>query len=182
LQFWVRDCDGQTGRLAMAAAAPRCALRAASCCHSSVGVFGRQVAGALHRRVNATQPLGFRQQTTSGIESLQPPVYIKVPVVSEDPKDVLAEMPELLLSGPRPEAVVPDLGAVKQAKAAALSHPLDMPLPAVVSSATASTSSQSVPKPRFAELSNGTRIVCVDRGGMCASLGLFVRQHMSPET
>jgi len=103
-----------------------------------------------------------------------------VPVVSEDPKEVLAEMPELLLSGPRPEAAAQDLGVASHA--ATLAHALDLPFPAA--EVTAATSSQSVPKPRFAELSNGTRIICVDRGGMCASLGLFVEvgsRHEQPD-
>mmetsp|Transcript_124330 Transcript_124330/g.247894 ORF Transcript_124330/g.247894 Transcript_124330/m.247894 type:complete len:573 (+) Transcript_124330:44-1762(+) len=163
-------------------AAQRCALRAATCCHNSV-VRGRQVVGLFHGHGRATQPIGFRRQTTLCIESLQPPDYVKVPVVSEDPKEVLAEMPELLLSGPRPVAAGQDSEVAPNA--AALSRPLDQPLlPAAEVSVTAATSSQSVPQPRFAELSNGTRVVCIDRGGMCASLGLFVEvgsRHEQPD-
>jgi len=40
--------------------------------------------------------------------------------------------------------------------------------------ADAATSSATLPETTFAELANGVRVACVDRQGLCSSLGLFV--------
>eukprot|EP00933_Yihiella_yeosuensis_P066859 TRINITY_DN7135_c4_g1_i1.p1 TRINITY_DN7135_c4_g1~~TRINITY_DN7135_c4_g1_i1.p1 ORF type:complete len:563 (+),score=111.14 TRINITY_DN7135_c4_g1_i1:57-1745(+) len=111
------------------------------------------------------------------VAGLEPPSYVKVPIVQEDSDAVIADMPELLLAG-RAE------GSGKASSSKYLGAPLDKPL-AVEESQSSSTLGVSAPVARFAKLDNGVRIAAVDRQGLCSSLGLFVHagsRYESAET
>lgn len=103
-------------------------------------------------------------------QRLTPPSYVKVPIVSEDPETIFADMPDLRLAGP--------CGASKQEAAPELAAGLSLEQPLaceeVPPAAAAAQEAVAMPPPRFAVLENGFRVISVDRHGLCASLGLFV--------
>jgi len=114
---------------------------------------------------HAVLPLGARALT--GLSAVEAPRYTRVPT----PKAGAAapELPELALSGPRP-------GRATGAPNPFAGLPLDAgaATPAASSAHAGTASASSAPETRFAELPCGTRIVGVDRQGLCSSLGLFV--------
>lgn len=135
---------------------------------------GRGLAGLAVRRRSAVpvRPLGARCASL-GIDTIEAPRYAKVPVVQESPEAIMAEMPELILSGPglaeKPgdeQARLKDLFS-----GGMLDEAIELDAPSTGPSATSSDAS---PEMRFAELPNGCKIVGVDRHGLCASLGLFL--------
>lgn len=117
---------------------------------------------------------GGTRAASVGIETLQQPSYERVPILHEEPKAMLAEMPELYLSGgPGGPSETGDFSLVT---GVALDEPIVVEDP--TAEATAAPVVQSMQEGdagvRFAQLDNGVRVVAVDRHGLCASLGLFV--------
>eukprot|EP00448_Togula_jolla_P031508 CAMPEP_0170630580 /NCGR_PEP_ID=MMETSP0224-20130122/34090_1 /TAXON_ID=285029 /ORGANISM="Togula jolla, Strain CCCM 725" /LENGTH=561 /DNA_ID=CAMNT_0010958675 /DNA_START=8 /DNA_END=1693 /DNA_ORIENTATION=- len=120
------------------------------------------------------EPRATRCNSTHCMSGVEPPWYAKIPIVPEDADAVLAEMPELALGGQGSSAAAAVAGADARRYA-------DIPLDKVfeqdqqVPSETTATASSAAPATQFAELSNGVRVAVVDRGGHCASVGLFVQ-------
>lgn len=143
------------------------AMRATLLATPSTGASGF---GAAMRQcpVHPIVPLGARC-VSLGIEIVETPQYANVPVVQESPETILAEMPELVLSGQ------------SSPKGSAKTNPyaeLEMGAPITVDTPPATTtvtaSSVTPPQTCFAKLTNGVRVVSVERHGLCSSLGLFV--------
>jgi len=118
---------------------------------------------------------GGTRAASVGIETLQRPSYERVPILREEPQAVLAEMPELLLSGG--PASPAEMGGASVVAGIALDKPIVVEEPLATQEAVATPAMQESdmgPNVRFAQLDNGVRVVAVDRHGLCASLGLFV--------
>jgi len=118
---------------------------------------------------------GGTRAASVGIETLQRPSYERVPILREEPQAVLAEMPELLLSGG--PASPAEMGEASVVAGIALDEPIVVEEPLAMEEAVAMPAMQESdmgPNVRFAQLDNGVRVVAVDRHGLCASLGLFV--------
>jgi len=115
-------------------------------------------------------PVGSRA-ISLGVASLEPPRFADVPVVREEPAAILADMPELTLSGP--SAVRRSEMREGQISRSTLDQPLSAEL-APADAPVESSEGTQPPEVRFAKLANGVRVAAVDRHGLCASLGLFV--------
>lgn len=112
------------------------------------------------------------------VSALEPPRYAKVPIVREDASVVLSEMPKLSLAGTverRPAS----------SNASMAKPTLDQEMSADSQSSVAEATAHLPAEQHFAKLDNGVRVACVDRGGMCASVGLFVNtgsRYMTADT
>jgi processing peptidase subunit alpha len=110
---------------------------------------------------------------TFSVATLEPPKYAQVPIVREDPSVFLSEMPKLALSGQQADRPQDALDA-SLAKLT-LDQPMSIDaLPAESVTSAVAAAGHLPPEPNFARLDNGVRVVTVDRGGLCASVGLFV--------
>eukprot|EP00927_Polykrikos_kofoidii_P011407 TRINITY_DN14836_c0_g1_i1.p1 TRINITY_DN14836_c0_g1~~TRINITY_DN14836_c0_g1_i1.p1 ORF type:complete len:587 (-),score=129.07 TRINITY_DN14836_c0_g1_i1:118-1878(-) len=123
---------------------------------------------ASRRRASSTiDTTGGAINPSLQVSSFRPPKYLRVPIVPEEPAAVLADMPELNLSGStRPSD-----------STSSLKDKLKQFGDLAATDETQHEQLQQVPSAdevRFAELENGTRVIGVDRKGLCASLGLFV--------
>jgi len=119
---------------------------------------------ALHGHKAAVRaPHLFARGISSCVDKLEPPTYLKVPGLQEETADrILADMPDLALSGTPPPA---------GAAAAYANLTLDQ---AIETPGEEQSAAQVLPQQHFAELPNGAKIVAVDRQGMCSSVGLFI--------
>lgn len=105
------------------------------------------------------------------VQTIEPPRYAKVPMASEEPAAILADMPELLLSGARASKAPSSASGSNAFAGLTLNQDVGHAVPAGDSPAV---SNESAPETKFGQLANGVRIAAVDRQGLCASLGLFV--------
>lgn len=124
------------------------------------------------RRAPARLP-ALQSARTFSVATLEPPRYIPVPIVHEDPSAILSEMPKLTLAGAgssdRPSGV--DESLLKLT----LEHPLAFDRGSADATASAVEAAGNIqPEQHFGQLANGVRVATVDRGGLCASVGLFV--------
>jgi len=119
---------------------------------------------ALHGQKAAVRaPHLFGRGISSCVEKLETPRYIKVPALQDETVErILADMPDLALSGTPPPA---------GAAAAYANLTLDQ---AIETPSEEQSTAQIMPEQHFAELPNGCKIVAVDRQGMCSSVGLFI--------
>jgi len=130
--------------------------------------------GTFH--IEHTLVAGLRHASL-GIDTIQSPQYTPIPIVQEEPAKIMEEMPKLLLSGAHGEQAANQVDSAGSKFDRAITA--EVPdLPGIVHS------DDVVPLQKFGRLSNGVRVVAIDRQGLCSSIGLFVEggsRHQNPE-
>lgn len=129
---------------------------------------------AFLRRCNVSKVLRFvrpqyagagclqqRGLVQSGVAALEPPKFVKVPIVEESQSRLMEDMPDLVLGGHAPNY---------DQQSPYRTVPLDEAIGTIEDTAA----EEAFPEPLFGRLENGVQVIAVDRQGLCSSLGLFV--------